>query len=97
MSQRLQHTKSVRAENIKSRIGLLLVGAFMLSYGLLELRADGLFVYFNSRGLPHYPGGVIALGIFLIVIAFVPIGKWVKRLASTKPRRKIRSRRFTKL
>lgn len=93
MSRR-RAVKSTRMENIKGRIGLLLAGAFALGYGFLKLHAHGPLVYFNSRGLPLYPGGVIALGIFLIVVAFVPGGKWIERLASTQQKKNFRNRRF---
>jgi len=87
MSKPSRPVKSSFAEKLKGRIGIFLLGALCVGYGILKLRARGPFVYFNDRGLPVYPGGVIAIGILLLVLTLVPGGKWLERLTSIKKRK----------
>ncbi|HET9836723.1 MAG TPA: hypothetical protein VFR84_00720 [Candidatus Angelobacter sp.] len=87
MSKPLLPEKSSLAEKLKGRIGIFVLGAFCLGYGIVQLRAQGPYVYYSHRGLPVYPGGVIALGILLLVLAFVPAGKWLEKLTTIKKRK----------
>jgi hypothetical protein len=90
MSNPLPPAKSSLAEKRKGRMGIFVLGAFCVGYGILKLRAQGPSGYYNDRGLPLYPGGVIALGIVLGVVAFVPAGKWLERFTAIKRTRKNR-------
>jgi len=72
---------------LKARAGLFLTGLAVVLYGYVMWHKHGIFPYLNSKMQPMYPAGVIAVGVVIGMLAFLPSGGWVYRSISTKPRR----------
>lgn len=70
---------------LKDRARLLGFGAIVIGYGAWELHR-GQLSYSNYYHLPIFSPGVIAIGVFSCLLAFLPPSKWIYPLITTKKR-----------
>jgi hypothetical protein len=63
----------------KQRLVIALAGAIVSLYGL-GMMQRGHFIYQNHYAMTLYSPGVIAIGVFLFLLAFLPPASWVYRL-----------------
>jgi hypothetical protein len=66
------------------RLSLLALGAILVTYGIQMLHR-GIFVYQNAwyRGTV-YSAGIVATGVFVGLLAFLPPATWVDRWTARK-------------
>jgi uncharacterized membrane protein len=65
---------------LKHRIGIFLSGALLVFAGLGKFQQFGVFPYHDRWMQPVYPAGVIAVGLFVGLLAFLPGGEWMERI-----------------
>ncbi len=75
---------------LKIRIGIFALGAFTFCYGLAQFHRVGVFPYLNMKMQPVFPVGTMIGGVLLILLAFLPAGRWIERVFTSKPQRKAR-------
>jgi hypothetical protein len=75
---------------VRHRLVIALAGVCLSLYGFGMMKR-GLFVYQNHYAMTLYSPGVIAIGVFLCLLAFLPPASWIYEL--TGKSREVKNRK----